>query len=159
MDNIELRSEKSRNIIGQIPNIIIRLGITIIMIFFLGILAAAYFLKLPHSVNEEAILINKNDGFVLKFESSILDKLKQNQEITIVFNNLPQTNSYFYKTKIISISNIVNIGYNQQFIYCKTEIPDSLPIDKNNYFVLIDSVKVNIEINLGKKSLLERYFK
>lgn len=42
-DKIELRSEKVRHIIGEIPSKIVRYGITIITIVILGLLAGAYF--------------------------------------------------------------------------------------------------------------------
>jgi len=45
-DNIELRSEKVRNIIGQIPPFLIRWGNTILVIIFLLLLIAGYFLGL-----------------------------------------------------------------------------------------------------------------
>jgi hypothetical protein len=45
-DNIELRSEKVRNIIGQIPPFLIRWGNTILAIIFLLLLIAGNFLGL-----------------------------------------------------------------------------------------------------------------
>lgn len=44
--NIELRSEKIRNIIGQMPSFLIRWGNTILLIIFLLLLAT--FLLSPH---------------------------------------------------------------------------------------------------------------
>ena len=45
VDNkIELRSEKVRHIIGEIPSRIVRYGITIITIVILGLLTGAYFI-------------------------------------------------------------------------------------------------------------------
>lgn len=42
-DRIELRSEKVRNIIGQMPPFLIRWGNTILLIIFILLLAAGYF--------------------------------------------------------------------------------------------------------------------
>lgn len=42
-DRIELRSEKVRNIIGQIPPFLIRWGNTLLLVIFLLLLAAGYF--------------------------------------------------------------------------------------------------------------------
>lgn len=42
-DRIELRSEKVRNIIGQMPPFLIRWGNTILLIIFILLLAASYF--------------------------------------------------------------------------------------------------------------------
>lgn len=43
--NIELRSEKVRNIIGQIPPFLIRWGNTILFVILLLLLVTGYFLK------------------------------------------------------------------------------------------------------------------
>ena len=42
-NKIELRSEKVRHIIGEIPSRIVRYGITIITFVILGLLIGAYF--------------------------------------------------------------------------------------------------------------------
>jgi hypothetical protein len=44
-DNIELRSEKARSIIGQIPPIIVRVGIAIMSIIIIIFLLVSYFIK------------------------------------------------------------------------------------------------------------------
>ena len=44
---IELRSEKVRNIIGQVPNLLLRKGITIISLVIIGLIFITYFL--PYS--------------------------------------------------------------------------------------------------------------
>lgn len=49
-DRIELRSEKVRRIIGEIPSRIVRYGITIITVVILGLLAGAYFIPYPETV-------------------------------------------------------------------------------------------------------------
>ncbi|MDE6077197.1 MAG: hypothetical protein K2G29_05640 [Muribaculaceae bacterium] len=54
-DNIELRSEKVRKLIGEIPPSLVRWGTAIIAILFLALLAAVYFLPYPYS-NGESIL-------------------------------------------------------------------------------------------------------
>jgi hypothetical protein len=45
--DIELRSEKARSIIGQIPNKIIRFGTFNVLIIIIGILLACYYVKYP----------------------------------------------------------------------------------------------------------------
>ena len=45
--DIELRSEKARSIIGQIPNRIIRFGTFIVSVIIIGILLACYYVKYP----------------------------------------------------------------------------------------------------------------
>ncbi len=54
-DKIELRSEKVRKLIGEIPPSIVRLGTAIIAIVFIALLAAVCLLPYPYS-NGESIL-------------------------------------------------------------------------------------------------------
>lgn len=50
-NNIELRSEKVRHIIGEIPSGIVRYGITIISLVVLGLLVSAYFIPYPETIS------------------------------------------------------------------------------------------------------------
>ena len=52
-DKIELRSEKIRHIIGEIPSRIVRYGITIITIVLLVLLVGAYFIPYPETIAQE----------------------------------------------------------------------------------------------------------
>lgn len=45
-DQIELRSEKVRNLIGQVPPFLIRWGNTLLLLIFFLLLAAGYFFYL-----------------------------------------------------------------------------------------------------------------
>jgi len=54
-DKIELRSEKVRKLIGEIPPSLVRLGTAIIAIVFIALLAAVCLLPYPYS-NGESIL-------------------------------------------------------------------------------------------------------
>lgn len=54
-DNIELRSEKVRNLIGEIPPSLIRWGTVIIVAIFLALILVLCFVPYPYS-NGESIL-------------------------------------------------------------------------------------------------------
>lgn len=49
-EQIELRSEKVRNIIGRIPPLLIRSGITLIALLIIGLAVAACFIPFPENV-------------------------------------------------------------------------------------------------------------
>ena len=55
---IELRSEKVRYIIGEIPSRIGRYGITIITIVILGLLVGAYFIPYPEAISAKIQMTN-----------------------------------------------------------------------------------------------------
>jgi hypothetical protein len=50
MENIELRSEKVRNLIGSIPPVIVRLGNILVLCFILILFALSNFIKIPNTV-------------------------------------------------------------------------------------------------------------
>ena len=59
---IELRSEKVRHIIGEIPSRIVRYGITIITFVILGLLAGAYFIPYPETISAKVQMTNARQG-------------------------------------------------------------------------------------------------
>ena len=62
---IELRSEKVRHIIGEIPSGIVRYGITIITIVILGLLAGAYFIPYPETISAKVQMTNTRQGTLI----------------------------------------------------------------------------------------------
>lgn len=63
-DKIELRSEKVRHIIGEIPSRIVRYGITIITIVVLGLLGGAYFIPYPETISAKVQITNAQQGTI-----------------------------------------------------------------------------------------------
>lgn len=55
VDNIEIRSEKVRNLIGEIPPGLVRWGTVIIIVIFIAIIAAVCLLPYPYSDGESII--------------------------------------------------------------------------------------------------------
>ena len=65
VDNkIELRSEKVRHIIGEIPSRIVRYGITIITIVILGLLTGAYFIPYPETISARIEMADEQQGTI-----------------------------------------------------------------------------------------------
>ena len=63
-NKIELRSEKVRHIIGEIPSRIVRYGITIITIVILGLLTGAYFIPYPETISAKVQMTNAHQGSI-----------------------------------------------------------------------------------------------
>ena len=63
-NEIELRSEKVRHIIGEIPSRIVRYGITIITIVILGLLVGAYFIPYPETISAKVQMTNARQGTI-----------------------------------------------------------------------------------------------
>ena len=63
-NKIELRSEKVRHIIGEIPSRIVRYGITVITFVILGLLVGAYFIPYPETISAKVQVINTHQGAI-----------------------------------------------------------------------------------------------
>ena len=55
-DNIELRSEKVRNVIGNVPRLIVRTGIAVTAFFVALLILAAYTVHYPFTIENDGIL-------------------------------------------------------------------------------------------------------
>ena len=63
-NKIELRSEKVRHIIGEIPSRIVRYGITVITFVILGLLVGAYFIPYPETISAKIEMTDRQQGTV-----------------------------------------------------------------------------------------------
>ncbi len=71
-EKIELRSEKVRKIIGQIPPRIIRTGTSILFLVFLLLLAGSYYIPYPEMVEVNVILKQGKPGDESSFYAEAL---------------------------------------------------------------------------------------
>lgn len=82
-NKIELRSEKVKHIIGEIPSRIVRYGITIITIVILGLLIGAYFIPYPETISAKVLMTNAHQGtveFPYKYVNTIAKGMAANIE-------------------------------------------------------------------------------
>ena len=82
-DKIELRSEKVRHIIGEIPSRIVRYGITIITIVILGLLIGAYFIPYPETISVKVQMTDARQGTIVipyKYVNTIAKGMTANIE-------------------------------------------------------------------------------
>ena len=81
-NKIELRSEKVRHIIGEIPSGIVRYGITIITIVILALLAGAYFIPYPETINAKVQITNAHQG-TIDFPYKYVNTVKKGKNVSI----------------------------------------------------------------------------
>ena len=82
-NKIELRSEKVRHIIGEIPSRIVRYGITVITIVILGLLVGAYFIPYPETISAKVQMTNAYQGAITipyKYVNTIASGMTANIE-------------------------------------------------------------------------------
>ena len=83
-NKIELRSEKIRHIIGEIPSRIVRYGITIITIVLLVLLVGAYFIPYPETISAKVQMTNAHQGTIdipYKYVNTIARGMTANIEV------------------------------------------------------------------------------
>jgi len=83
-NKIELRSERVRHIIGEIPSRIVRYGITVITIVILGLLVGAYFIPYPETVSAKVQMENTHQGTIdvpYKYVNTITRGMTVNVEV------------------------------------------------------------------------------
>lgn len=144
-DNIELRSEKVRNIIGQIPPRIIRIGITIFFIIFVLLACVAYNYRFPLKTKVQAQLWQTNDkiSYTLFVPTRSLKHLKNNDIIkfNLPDNQLIELNSNVYlsdSSTILKQSGLYN-KITGKIVSTNFQIIDTLNIEAA---ILGDSVNV-----------------
>lgn len=121
-DNIELRSDKVRSIIGQIPPWIIRRGISVVLLIIFALLIGSYYFKYPYTIFTTVVFVKKDNSFIgiVKIPANEISKIKKGQEVEIYFENVKNLNGLTFKSKIDDVSNNVTIS-NEMGFY-KSEI-------------------------------------
>ena len=133
-DNIELRSEKVRNVIGKVPPRLVSLGTVVITIIVLAL--AVVFYKIPYPISIEA------NGEVI------------NQRTIQVF--VPYKYLYLFneqRTAHVSFEGYDNISYQFDVTSHSTKLVHK---EDGNYFVAIATI--NTQGN-SRKSVLQKYMK
>lgn len=154
-ENIELRSEKVRTIIGQIPPIIIRIGITVIFFIIIGMLTGSYFFKYDYTIKTLATIEQPKDTtiIVIKIPANVISKVKIGHKVILNFNKVPN----LYNERIISeIQTIPN-----QLVISKlggfylTVITLTKEESKNSPRI-VGTIEIDAEIVTDKISIIDR---
>ncbi len=122
-DNIELRSEKVRHIIGRIPPLLIHTGTTIIALIVLAMAVTTYYVHYP-------ITINAN-GEVVTYGHNLQAKVFVPYKYAALFNEKRTASVEFEGYDTVYQMNIT------------PHFKKIISIDEKNYF----EVKINLSIN------------
>lgn len=158
-DKIELRSEKVRNIIGQIPPKIIRIGITVIFLIIVILLLGVYFFKIDYSIKTKAYIEQVEDNFKIEILIPFDEKSKVliNQKCNI---NLDDIENFSHDRLQFTIdkldSNIVIIA-NKAYCKAYSVLNSKTYTESRNIINFKTKATLNAEIYIGKVGILE-YF-
>ncbi len=158
LDNIELRSEKVRNIIGQIPPRIIRTGITVIFIVILGILTGTYFFEYEYTIETTATIELQNDKLIIyiTIPANEIDKVRIEQKVILDFNNIPNLYNEKIITEIQTIPNKIEISVKGGFYLSEIKIPGNTKTETGKEINIIQQTTINAKIITDKISFFDR---
>ncbi|MCK4663011.1 MAG: hypothetical protein KAT68_09115 [Bacteroidales bacterium] len=157
-DNIELRSEKVRNIIGQIPPRIIRSGISVIFLVVIIMLVGSYFFKYSYIVKSEIVFTKENNIItgIIKIPANEISKVKKGQETFVNFNNIPNMNNEILKSEIELVSTKLEITNEKAFYSASIKIPKTFHTNSGGQIEFTNTIKGNAEIITDEISFFER---
>jgi hypothetical protein len=157
-DNIELRSEKVRNIIGQIPPKIIRVGITTIFFIIIGLLIGSYYFEYEYTIKTTALIEQSFDTtrIQIKIPANEIEKVKEGQKVILSFDNIPNIYNERLSVQINSIPKRINISGNGGFYNAEIVLTRKLQSEKGNEIIIDDKIEVKADIICGKISFFAK---
>lgn len=156
IDNIELRSEKTRQIIGMVPSRIVRYGTLIISAIIIALLIAAYFIPYPDNLQVNAMVVNTEDGeqqIQAYVPYSYVSTIHEGMNANIEFDGYPSAD-YGYTTAIVTDidKGVYSIGGQNYFAI-------HMKIQNSKNVALFPGMKGTANILLSDKKLLEKLSK
>ena len=156
INNIEIRSEKARNIIGQVPPIIIRFGITIFFILICSFLIFCCTWKYSPIIKTTALIKVDSNIAILNIPANELSQINKGNEIQIIVNNVSNLNTFQFQSKIILISDYIIVENNKAFYKAQVKLPESILFNNQNPIKLSNDIIVDATIRLNQTTLFNK---
>lgn len=152
IDEIELRSENIRNIIGAVPPSLIRCGITIVVLFFVLVVVATYYIPYPNNLKVQAHVVEHNKQIYISalVPYKHLNEIYPSMDIQIEFEGYPSNNFGFVGSKVTSINKDVITINNKNYFMIKALVPDATKYD------IKQNMKGIAYILISNESILKR---
>lgn len=156
IDNIELRSEKTRQIIGMVPSGIVRYGTLIITVIITVLLAVSYFVPYPENLQANATVVVDADGKLnvcAYIPYSHINTIHEGMSTEIEFEGYPSADYGYVSATISHIDkNVQNInGQNYFKVYLNSQ--------SNNTIALFEGMNGKANILISNKSILQKLLK
>lgn len=158
--NVEIRSKKARNIIGQIPKHLTYIGTAILSTILIILISTLIFYKHEFTIKTSTSFIPNSDSTVIikvNIPANQIERINSEQLIIISFDNIPYMfgNSIQLKTKD-NLSQTIDIKSTGG--YYTLDFIKKNPISYNNHlFYINDTLTLDTEINTGKKRLISKH--
>lgn len=156
IDNIELRSEKTRQIIGMIPSGIVRYGTLIITIIIAILLAISYFVPYSENLQADATVVVDADGKlnVCAYIPYLhINTIHEGMSAEIEFEGYPSSDYGYVSATISHIDKDVKNVNGQNYFIAYTDMLNS------NNIALLSGMKGTANILISNKSILQKMLK
>ena len=154
-DNIELRSEKVRNIIGKVPPEIIRTGIGNITLILLILVLGACFVTYPESIEVPANMTQADEtgNYAQVFiPYRYVTKIKEGMDIKMEIEGYEASQYGYLKGSIENYENTVVTIDGNNFFTAKVKL------DSDNPYLVLKNMKGTAFILLSDKRIVQHLF-
>jgi hypothetical protein len=158
-ENIELRSEKVRNIIGQIPPRLLRTGISAIFLIFAFTLAGTWFFQYDYIIRTSAEFIPQTDSTVLikvNIPVNQSERIKKGQTVVLLFDIIPHMYGQSMTVALPEYSKIMKIANEGGYFTSTIRKANPIITPQGATLEIRDRIRVNAEINTGKIRFFDR---
>ncbi|MEI7597200.1 MAG: hypothetical protein WCK02_15740 [Bacteroidota bacterium] len=148
---IELRSEKVNNIIGQIPPMVVRIGISFLSVVLMLIIFTSTLVE-HNTIVDVTAEISEDESKII-FNASDLSQIKNGLIVEIDLNQIYKVNCPLLRLEIQSVEKTITISSVNSF--CKASISQSkvLFFLKSHNLKIKDKVQIPCKITIKKESL------
>ncbi|MDY0198416.1 MAG: hypothetical protein RBR68_11445 [Tenuifilaceae bacterium] len=157
MENqIELRSEKVRNIIGKVPNLLIRIGTGMFFLLLLGIvLGSMYFPMQNNYITTTDLQYDSIEYCVARVPMDFIKEIDKNSVVTINFYNNSDLCPANLSATISAISDTVFFENASTYKEVTIHLNDKFGSICQTPVTIRDKAKVNVNFYGQKKSLFQ----
>ena len=157
-DDIELRSEKIRNLIGQIPPVIVRAGISVIFVITLLLLVGSWYFRYEYNIKTIATVSQNSENLIiiLKIPANEISKIKSGQKVILNFNNIPNLYNENIVTEIQTVPNTIEVTKDGGFYMVEINITEKTKTETGKTLSIRTKIQADAEIVTDKTSLFDR---
>ncbi len=158
---IEIKSERAREVIGQIPGIITRFGISLFFIIIVGFFIGTYFFEYENVIKTSAIIDQSYDTTVIqiKIPPGEIEKIKSGQKVILSFDNIPNLYEENTSVHIQNIPEIIHVTEREGFYLAKVIVLGIFLSDNGKVIKIEERIEVTTKIICGKDRFLNKIIK
>lgn len=156
LNNIELRSERTRSIIGEIPPVLVRTGTVAVCIVLILLIAAAWIIPYPENISADGVVKDDANGsYTVKVfvPYALSESVKTGMPARIEVEGYPVQEAGYIDASVASMSeNVLNFNDKNGFeaTLSIVRLPDGIRLH--------DGMPVKVNVIVSQKSIINRLF-